>query len=352
MSGAVAHAARVSAAGLAFGVMLSCGGGGGIGGLGNFGGGGGGGGGGRGAYNTMAIAEEDRGDAEVVEEVEEVEKPEEEEEKAPAPAKKEYTLEDNFKVKQVVVLNEPDVEGLPSVESMVSGFKAKKQKLVDKKCLKDDIDRIMQTGLFENVNVRVVPVGPNEAKITYELQERQLSPVYSVTVAGTTILPEDIVDNINKKFRGVPALTPALLGWARNRIDGWYRERGLAFGCVSHFEGVESGAITVQCFEGVIDQVKVLYETRCVPHTTTTTATISLSLPPRALPHDADDLRSRFHPPPGKARCSRRATTQKSGSGIPFPSREATTTTSRTERERSETFTPPTCTRTSKSSRG
>lgn len=144
----------------------------------------------------------------------------------------------------------------------MSGFQAKKAKLADKKILKEDIDKIMQTGLFENVNVRVIPVGPNEARVTYELQERQLSPVYSVTVAGTTILPDDIVENINKKFREVPALTPALLGWARNSIDGWYRERGLAFGCVSHFEGVESGAVTVQCFEGVIDQVKVMYETR------------------------------------------------------------------------------------------
>jgi outer membrane protein assembly factor BamA len=208
---------------------------------------------------SVAHAEE-----EVVEEVVEVEQEQdaEQEDQEEQAGKKEYKLQDKFKVKKVIVLNEPKVEGLPSVEKMVSGFQAKKASLADKKTLKGDIDRIMQTGLFENVNVRVVPVGPNEAEVTYDLKERKLSPVYSVSVSGTTILPEDVVNDVRAKFSAVPSLTPALLGWARNRIDGWYRERGLAFGCVSHFEGVESGAISIQCFEGVIDTVKVFYETR------------------------------------------------------------------------------------------
>lgn len=112
------------AAGL--GVILCCGGGGNN--FGNFGGGGGGGGGGGEGGLGIALAEDEREEKqeeepENLEEGEEEESPAAEEDQGEKETKKEeYKLEDKFKVVSLVVQNEPAVEGLPSVESMVMFF--------------------------------------------------------------------------------------------------------------------------------------------------------------------------------------------------------------------------------------
>ena len=251
--------------------MLACGGGGGGGGM-NRGGGGGGGGGGDGSngrhlWDSPAHAEEDAGDGVAEEEVDEdVDEVAGEDDNVVAvdtkKSKAGFELGETFRCKEVVVLNEPDVEGLPSVESMVSGFEAKKGGSTTRKALKKDVDRIMQTGLFENVKVSIEGVAPGVGRVTYDLAERQMSPCYDVRFSGATALDDEVKDAITKKLKGASQMTPALVGWTKNKIDAWYRDKGLAFGCVSHFEGLDSGSVTVQCFEGVISDIKVFYESK------------------------------------------------------------------------------------------
>ena len=76
--------------------------------------------------------------------------------------------------------------------------------------------------------------------------------------------------------------TVRVLAAAKNIIEAFYQERGLTFGTISHFDGMETGQVIAHIIEGEITRVNLVYvdnEGRTSPFGSTNPRVVSRELP-------------------------------------------------------------------------
>lgn len=79
--------------------------------------------------------------------------------------------------------------------------------------------------------------------------------------------------------------TVRVLAAAKNIVEGYYQERGLTFGTISHFDGMETGQVVAYIIEGQITRVSLVYvdkEGNTSPFGSTSQRVITRELPFKA----------------------------------------------------------------------
>lgn len=78
-------------------------------------------------------------------------------------------------------------------------------------------------------------------------------------VAGSTILPPTIEEEVLAEARKSKYTTVRVLAAAKNIVESYYQDRGLTFGTISHFDGMETGQVLAHIIEGEITRVSTVY---------------------------------------------------------------------------------------------
>lgn len=78
-------------------------------------------------------------------------------------------------------------------------------------------------------------------------------------VSGSTILPPTVEAEVLAEARKSKYTTVRVLAAAKNIVEGYYQEKGLTFGTISHFDGMETGQVIAHIIEGEISRVSLVY---------------------------------------------------------------------------------------------
>lgn len=107
-------------------------------------------------------------------------------------------------------------------------------------------------------------------------------PMMKFEVSGSTILPPTVESEVLAEARKSKYTTVRVLAAAKNIVEGYYQvrsprravigdtvlpphshtrpqERGLTFGTISHFDGMETGQVVAHIIEGEISRVSLVY---------------------------------------------------------------------------------------------
>lgn len=134
------------------------------------------------------------------------------------------------------------------------------------------------TGLFQSVDADVTPNGagytvefkfrcagrrvlalPSLRALTPLCSEKVWPPMMQFKVSGSTILPPTIEEEVLTAARKSKYTTVRVLAAAKNIVEAYYQERGLTFGTISHFDGMETGQVIAHIIEGEITRVNLVY---------------------------------------------------------------------------------------------
>lgn len=242
--------------------LLAFGGGGGKGG---FGGEGGGGGDGDGSWGPALpeIADVDD-DEEVIEEY--VDDDDDEDMAAPTKTGADEddegyvdTKTDEFYCDDIAAEGLPVGQGIPTADELFAGLKCQAGFKCNRAELSEDLRTLLQSGLFDNVDARVTPIGnKGKSRLTFVFSEKIWPPMTEFAVDGASILPKDIPPKVMDTHPGGPT-TVQTLAAIKNIVEGWYQDRGYAFGYISHFDGMDTGEIVANVVEGRVDNINVVY---------------------------------------------------------------------------------------------
>jgi hypothetical protein len=117
---------------------------------------------------------------------------------------------------------------------------------------------VCSTGLFQNVDANVQPTGKGYI-VEFSFREKVWPGMVEFKVSGATVLPDDIEEQVLAEARKSKYTTVRVLAAAKNIIEGYYQEKGLTFGTISHFDGMETGKVLAHIIEGEITSVNLLY---------------------------------------------------------------------------------------------
>ena len=81
----------------------------------------------------------------------------------------------------------------------------------------------------------------------------------SFDVAGATMLPDSVVSSILTEAQKSEYTTVQVLAMAKSKVEAFYQDKGLAFGSISHFDGMETGNVLAHIVEGKIAEVNLVY---------------------------------------------------------------------------------------------
>lgn len=129
---------------------------------------------------------------------------------------------------------------------------------LSKKDLSDDLDQLLNTGLFANVDANVTPKKDGYA-VEFVFREKIWPRVQTFRVAGATALPKDVELQVLKAAQKSQNCTVRVLATAKNIIESYYTSKGLTFGTISHFDGMENGEVIAHVVEGEISRVQAVY---------------------------------------------------------------------------------------------
>lgn len=124
--------------------------------------------------------------------------------------------------------------------------------------MSDDLDQLLNTGLFANVDANVTPKKDGYA-VEFVFREKIWPRVQTFRVAGATSLPKDVELQVLKAAQKSQNCTVRVLATAKNIIESYYTSKGLTFGTISHFDGMESGEVIAHVVEGEISRVQTVY---------------------------------------------------------------------------------------------
>jgi len=219
-------------------------------------GGDGGGGGANGPQWLLAKAEEEDEFEETAEE-EQQRKAEEEEER-----RRRIDTSGEFYVTNVKSKDLPVGPGVPTEDELFETLECQPGTMCSREIVQRDMDALIQSGLFDDVNVKVGPdtetEEPNACTLEYSFQEKIWPQVEGFSIEGSTLLPNQEISDEIMDTRPEGPCTVRTLAFCKNIIEKWYQDRGYVFGTVISFDGMESGMVTAHCVEGRIEKVELV----------------------------------------------------------------------------------------------
>jgi|TARA_Y100001954_G_scaffold238182_1_gene304611 IAP75 family protein translocase len=90
-------------------------------------------------------------------------------------------------------------------------------------------------------------------------REKIWPQVQSFRVAGSTVLPKQVEQEVLAAARKSQNCTVRVLATAKNIVEGYYSSKGLTFGTISHFDGMENGEVIAHVVEGEITRVQAIF---------------------------------------------------------------------------------------------
>lgn len=141
---------------------------------------------------------------------------------------------------------------------LFQGLNARKGAELSKKDLSDDLEQLLNTGLFANVDANVTPKNEGYA-VEFVFREKIWPQVQSFRVSGSSVLPKDVEQEVLNAARKSQNCTVRVLATAKNIIEGYYTSKGLTFGTISHFDGMENGEVIAHVVEGEITRVQTVF---------------------------------------------------------------------------------------------
>jgi len=141
---------------------------------------------------------------------------------------------------------------------LFQGLNARKGAELSKKDLSDDLEQLLNTGLFANVDANVTPKKEGYA-VEFVFREKIWPQVQSFRVSGSSVLPKDVEQEVLVAARKSQNCTVRVLATAKNIIEGYYTSKGLTFGTISHFDGMENGEVIAHVVEGEITRVQTVF---------------------------------------------------------------------------------------------
>ena len=141
---------------------------------------------------------------------------------------------------------------------LFQGLNARRGAELSKKDLSDDLDQLLNTGLFANVDANVTPKKDGYA-VEFVFREKIWPRVQTFRVAGATALPKHVELQVLEAAQKSQNCTVRVLATAKNIIESYYTSKGLTFGTISHFDGMENGEVIAHIVEGEISRVQTVY---------------------------------------------------------------------------------------------
>lgn len=124
--------------------------------------------------------------------------------------------------------------------------------------MSDDLDQLLNTGLFANVDANVTPKKDGYA-VEFVFREKIWPKVQTFRVSGATALPKEVELQVLQAAHKSQNCTVRVLATAKNIIESYYTSKGLTFGTISHFDGMENGEVIAHVVEGEISRVQAVY---------------------------------------------------------------------------------------------
>mmetsp|Transcript_13685 Transcript_13685/g.59696 ORF Transcript_13685/g.59696 Transcript_13685/m.59696 type:complete len:645 (+) Transcript_13685:2326-4260(+) len=165
----------------------------------------------------------------------------------------------NFIVESVLATNLPMGPGIPTKAELFGGLNARKGNEVSKDDLSNDLEALLNTGLFANVDANVTPKGKNGYAVEFVFREKIWPNVQTFKVQGAAVLPPSIEREVLTTVRKQGQCTVRVLATMKNIIEGYYTSKGITFGTISHFDGMETGDVVAHVIEGEITRVKAVF---------------------------------------------------------------------------------------------
>jgi outer membrane protein insertion porin family len=123
-----------------------------------------------------------------------------------------------------------------------------------KQQLQDDIQSILNTGLF--ANVRVMTAASNVGiDITYEAEPIE---VEKIVIADSKILKDNIINDIFQSQIGAK-ISPNSLNQGLEKLQQWYNQNGYVLAKVLSLQPKADGTVIINVTEGIINNVKVSF---------------------------------------------------------------------------------------------
>ncbi|KAK3264374.1 Protein toc75-3, chloroplastic [Cymbomonas tetramitiformis] len=148
--------------------------------------------------------------------------------------------------------------GIPTQAELFDGLNCQPGAMVSRKELSEDLTSLLSTGLFQNVDANVQPTGKGYV-VEFTFREKVWPGMVEFKISGATVLPEDVADEVLAEARKSKYTTVRVLAQAKNIIEGYYQEKGLSFGTISHFDGMETGSVIAHVIEGEVASVNLVY---------------------------------------------------------------------------------------------
>ena len=205
-------------------------------------GGGGGGGGSGGSFSLMSLAPPPAS----------AEEEDDDDEEAAADDEEEFLCEG------VKAINLPQGPGIPTQSELFEGLNCRKGATCSRKGLSDDLNALLSTGLFQNVDANVQPSDKGYI-VEFVFKEKVWPRMESFKVTGATILPTSIADDVLNEAQKSDNVTVRTLAAAKNIVEGYYQDRGITFGTIKHFDGMETGNVVAHVIEGQITRVNLVF---------------------------------------------------------------------------------------------
>ena len=95
--------------------------------------------------------------------------------------------------------------------------------------------------------------------VEFVFREKIWPQVQSFRVSGSTILPKEVEQEVLDAARKNQNCTVRVLATAKNIVEGYYTTKGLTFGTISHFDGMENGEVIAHVVEGEITRVQTVF---------------------------------------------------------------------------------------------
>jgi len=109
------------------------------------------------------------------------------------------------------------------------------------------------------VDANVSPGTAGGYAVEFAFREKVWPPMMAFKVTGSTILPPTVEEEVLVEARKSKYTTVRVLAAAKRIVESYYNEKGLSFGTISHFDGMETGQVLAHIIEGQISRVSLQY---------------------------------------------------------------------------------------------
>ena len=168
---------------------------------------------------------------------------------SPAPAQRQVNSSD-----LVVIATDVEILGAEeelqdlirrTIQTQVGGETSENQ-------LQQDVQRILQTGLFATARVTSQP-NPQGLSVTFQVEP---IVVRSLRLNGAQVLTPEIANELFRPLLGNP-ISLTGLQQAAERVNQWYRQQGYTLARVLSVEPSREGLLIVNVAEGLIGDIKI-----------------------------------------------------------------------------------------------